>query len=217
MTGPPDVVLAWGSPDPIGLGGRLRESLGLISLPAGGGRFLAALRRGALVLRPAPGDERLSVVSWAAAGFQGVGMAGAASPSGPAPEAELVGVGWATVDLERAAGRFGRLRFGDPVADPSLGARAVVAAVAGGPALVLLEPSREGRLAATLARLGEGPCVLYVALDRRPSAAAPGRPVDGPFGPQVPFPSVRPWGPHLVGCGPASLVRPGPGGVPSDA
>lgn len=82
-----------------------------------------------------------------------------------------VALGWATVELERAvdeltdglgipAGRF------VPRADSEvLGARCLVAGAVlpGGAALVLLEPATEGRLAATLARVGEGPAAIWLA------------------------------------------------------
>ena len=85
----------------------------------------------------------------------------------------IVAVGWATVDLERAAAEF-ESRWPafapiDPV-PPSdlLGARArlgrvdAASADADRLALVLLEPSTEGRLAASLARHGEGPTAVWL-------------------------------------------------------
>lgn len=103
-------------------------------------------------------------------------------------------IGWATVDLERAAaslvpGPPASAPLGRPVRaestpgapdadlpDELLGAVARIVAgppggPSGGPSLVLLEPSREGRLAAVLARRGEGPAVLYLAAGRLPLAA----------------------------------------------
>ena len=91
---------------------------------------------------------------------------------GWAPGLALAGVGWATVDLDRADADLGQW-LGEPVAarrtaDPHLGAAARVRAGGGlpGERFVLLEPSTEGRVAASLARDGEGPCALYL----RPSA-----------------------------------------------
>ena len=61
-------------------------------------------------------------------------------------------------------------------------------------ALVLLEPKTEGRMAARLARHGEGPAVLYVAgtpgLDAtvaawRAAGIPAGSRASGPFGPSV--------------------------------
>jgi hypothetical protein len=75
-------------------------------------------------------------------------------------------------------------------------------------ALVLLEPSTEGRLAAALARHGEGPVALYAvvaprALDSlRALAVAAGvrlsQPAPGPFGHSVLVAGGQPWGPHLL-------------------
>lgn len=76
-------------------------------------------------------------------------------------EGDLVGVGWATVDLDRAAGEAPGVRFGDLGDEPALGGRALRARV-GSIDLVLLEPSTEGRLAGWLARNGEGVAALYV-------------------------------------------------------
>jgi hypothetical protein len=78
-------------------------------------------------------------------------------------DASLVAVGWATVDLERAAGDLPEVAFGEPCEEPALGARAVRSSLLGSIDLLLLEPSREGRLAGWLARNGEGVAVLYVA------------------------------------------------------
>lgn len=133
----------------------------------------------------------------------------------------LASVGWATVDLERAAAEFEArwpgLRFIAPVsADVVLGARARVAGTdvsANGPApiaLVLLEPSTEGRLAASLARFGEGPTAVWVTPDR-----AEGKPVeprtsarfDGPFGPERLVLGGPIAGPHvLLLDGPAGTI-----------
>jgi hypothetical protein len=84
-----------------------------------------------------------------------------------APAFRLVGVAWATVDLERAADDLsmwlGPVR-GVARRDPHLGARTAVHAAAGlpGDGIVLAEPDTEGRLAAVLARDGEGPAALYL-------------------------------------------------------
>ncbi|HEU4673712.1 MAG TPA: hypothetical protein VFS32_12515 [Candidatus Limnocylindrales bacterium] len=116
-------------------------------------------------------------------------------------------VGWATIDTERAAAGWpagGRL--GD---DGAVGARALRASTVDG--LVLLEPSTEGRLAASLARRGEGPAVVYVRTGRTAaglrraglvlSAIAP-----GPFGPQALVLGGSRFGPHVIAVfDPASL------------
>ncbi len=108
-------------------------------------------------------------------------------------------VGWATIDLERAAAAWPP---GDPLADdPALGARARRAAGVAG--LVLLEPASEGRLAAALARRGEGPAVIYVRTDRPPAAlravgALLSATVPGPFGPQALVLGGSRFGPSVV-------------------
>lgn len=91
-----------------------------------------------------------------------------------------IAVGWATVDLERAVVELGaalRLpseRFTAGAGTPTLGARCRVAAgvLEGGVSLALLEPSTEGRLAATLARHGEGPAAVWLRVDNLADAVA---------------------------------------------
>ena len=109
----------------------------------------------------------------------------------PTSDALLVALGWATVDLERALAALA-IALGVPndafVEAPesvALGARCLVAAAAlpGGEALAILEPSTEGRLATTLARLDEGPTIAwYAGLGEDPARAGPAR--TGPFGPE---------------------------------
>ena len=140
------------------------------------------------------------------------GTAGPASPGGACgPGAfRLAAVGWATVDLERAADELGPWlatepgtdpaatgsSVAGPARDPHIGARTTVQGSAGlpGDRIVLAEPDTEGRLASVLARDGEGPAVLYLApaagLERwRLDAVARGVSVstvqEGPLGPAV--------------------------------
>jgi GNAT superfamily N-acetyltransferase len=83
--------------------------------------------------------------------------------------------------------------------DAALGARAALLRAADPPDVVLLEPLREGRLAASLARFGEGPCAVYVALegaDRLSSALEPAS--DGPMGRERLLAGGPAWGPHVV-------------------
>ncbi len=76
----------------------------------------------------------------------------------------MIARGWATVELERAARELGdRLRPGAAFVEAAdselLAARCLVGELVDGPDgrwLVLLEPSTEGRISATLARHGEG-------------------------------------------------------------
>ena len=95
-------------------------------------------------------------------------------------------IGWATVELDRAASELARDlgvstdTFVDARDSLTLGARCRVAAdvLPGSLVLVLLEPSTEGRLAATLARFGEGPAVTWykaeAGIDVETSGARPG-------------------------------------------
>jgi len=145
-----------------------------------------------------------------------VEMAGISGPDGQpmlgGRALAVVAVGWATVELDRAEGEMALTGSAlDVEAHPDrpdelLGARArFLPAAPGGIPLVLLEPSNEGRLAAALARHGEGPTVLYLGpldpadgpdlLDRLaasgvrirtgasalgPAGLVVGRPLDGP-------------------------------------
>jgi hypothetical protein len=79
-------------------------------------------------------------------------------------EPRLLALGWATVDGARAAAEAPDLDFRPADPEPALGARAWLTR-AGPLDLVLLEPTTEGRLAAALARRGEGLTVVYVAVD----------------------------------------------------
>lgn len=105
-------------------------------------------------------------------------------------EAEgVVAVGWATVELDRAARELAHLlpdgaRFGTAAPSVILGARCRSArATEAGLWIALLEPETEGRLAGTLARSGEGWAATWMLAGLaatwggRASAARP-----GPFG-----------------------------------
>lgn len=116
----------------------------------------------------------------------------------------LVAIGIATVDTDRFAAEAGWSLSPMP-ADDILGAFA--SAVVGHP-FVLLEPSTEGRLAATLARLGEGPVSLYLRplgrtlIEVRAAVAAAGGGTTvvtrGPFGREWAFRGRSAFGPHLI-------------------
>jgi hypothetical protein len=120
---------------------------------------------------------------------------------------------WATVDLERALAqlRQGALGVSDPRAvleDPLLGARVLLLpSDPDGRRIALAEPSTEGRLAATLARHGEGRVGTYLAapldLDvvRARAAAASialSKPAIGPFGRSVLVLTGIVTGPHVI-------------------
>jgi hypothetical protein len=124
-------------------------------------------------------------------------------------------VGWGTVDLERAALGLGADRSTAPPPDEDLlGARCLSVRPTADVPIVLLEPNTEGRLAASLARHGEGPIALYLlvparTLDRfRVVAPASGvhlsRPASGPFGRAVLVLDAAAWGPHVIVAAPAA-------------
>jgi len=142
-------------------------------------------------------------------------LAAAADPSRvPAGAVAPHAVGWATVDMDRAlldlAGDLGIApeAFADGVACRALGARCRVVedSLPGGLSLAILEPATEGRLAATLARLGEGPAVVWYTTDEASDAGPiPWRP--GPFGLERHVPGDPVHGPHRL------LIRPGAGTI----
>lgn len=99
-----------------------------------------------------------------------------------------VAVGWATVELDRAARELAHLLvpgtdFSTAASSVILGARCRSGPAAAVPGLwiALLEPETEGPLAGTLARFGEGWTATWVvagaSTPRSPSTARP-----GPFG-----------------------------------
>ena len=125
---------------------------------------------------------------------------------GLVPLAEIL----ATVDLERSLTDRGQ--HADPRAaanDPLLGARVAVVRDPDGATIAVAEPTTEGRLAASLARHGEGPAGRYVgvpdedgleAFRRRAAAAGVGISgvAIGPFGPSVLVLDGPVSGPHLI-------------------
>jgi hypothetical protein len=110
--------------------------------------------------------------------------------NGPPP---LLAIGWGTVDRERSAAEAAGLSFEPAPDEAALGARALIARP-GSVDLVLLEPSTEGKLAAALARRGEGITAIYVGVRRVGGITSPtalGRP--GRL-----LPHGRPWGPFVI-------------------
>lgn len=125
-------------------------------------------------------------------------------PGGAEPQ--VLAVIWATVDVERLLAGIGLPSVELPD-DPLLGALVRLVRPPGDEPIALLEPRTEGRLAATLARFGEGPAGHYVVAPEGLAAAiaraaAAGivltRPEEGPFGPSVLVLHGDPVGPHLV-------------------
>lgn len=105
--------------------------------------------------------------------------------------------GYATVELDRAERELaealrssGDHASADLPGDAAVGARCRLLTFADGSEVVLLEPATEGRLAAALARLGEGVTVLYLIADRAAmmrlgeAGIVLGTELVGPFGPQ---------------------------------
>ena len=123
--------------------------------------------------------------------------------------------GWATVELERAAAELGGALpagTGFEPADPStaLGARCLLGAAADGSGrIVLLEPDREGPIAAFLARHGEGWAATWLdaadADDRGLLVATDGA-TPGPLGPERLEPG-SPRGPFRLQVAPATIER----------
>jgi hypothetical protein len=108
----------------------------------------------------------------------------------PAEADGALAVGWATVELERAAEELADLlvpgaTFVEAPSSEILGARCRIGAAAqpAGLRIILLEPEMEGRVAAALARAGEGWRATWVVdpgVDLRPRQVSGARP--GPLG-----------------------------------
>jgi hypothetical protein len=136
-------------------------------------------------------------------------------------EPRIVGRGWATVELDRAAAeRRGDLAPGaafEP-ADRSaaLGATCLRGRVAGGDGwIVLLEPDTEGPISGFLARHGEGWAATWVAADPtadqttdRPTHQPTDQPPDlgpGPIGPETLEPGTPRFGPFRLRADAATI------------
>jgi hypothetical protein len=126
-----------------------------------------------------------------------------------------VAVGWATVELDRAAAELaGSLGLTPDAFVPEhdsvvLGARCRVApgVLPDGLSLAILEPIAEGRLAGRLARLGEGPAAVWAPPEPGVTAdGSGGRP--GPFGPERLAPGGPVQGPYRL------LIVDAPGTIP---
>ncbi len=123
----------------------------------------------------------------------------------PDVASRVMAIGWATVELDRAAEQLAHLlapgaAFGAAPASVLLGARCRSARAADtGLWIALLEPDTEGRLAASLARSGEGWAATWVLA--APSSMGSGalsaaRP--GPFGSERLRLGGGPAGPHRL-------------------
>jgi hypothetical protein len=118
----------------------------------------------------------------------------------------VLAVIWATVDRDRLVAdmKVPVERLAD---DPLLGASVGLVRPAEAAPIAVLEPITEGRLAATLARHGEGPAGEYVEAPvgrdgvkaaARAAGLDLGGPADGPFGRSVLVIAGPVDGPHLV-------------------
>jgi len=126
----------------------------------------------------------------------------------PVPGAAPIAFGWATVDLDRLQASMETTWPGSVASTADLGHDVLLGArcrhlrpgIEGLPALVLIEPSTEGRLAATLARHGEGPAAIWVTLPSSGPPEGAGRSVaaPGPFGSEVLLLDGPVHGPHRL-------------------
>jgi hypothetical protein len=190
-----DLVVDWESPDPSAVGARLAARLRLPRPDPDVETFALTLAGGALRIARTESDRRERLVAVSAIEQVPVASADRGGSHGVA----LLGVGFATVEMERGARELAD-RFGlDPgdfglAADEAwLGAEARVASL-GRARLVVLGPTTEGRVAAALARFGEGPVVVYLGLPGPASGSV--RP--GPLGAGSLVPGSPTWGPFTI-------------------
>jgi hypothetical protein len=124
----------------------------------------------------------------------------------PGSQAAVLAVAWATVDLDRAVAAMGLPAEALPD-DELLGASVRLVRPPGEDPIALLEPTTEGRLAATLAKSGEGPAGHYIratdglsSVIARATASGIGmkRANEGPFGPSALVLGGSATGPHLI-------------------
>ena len=152
------------------------------------------------------------------------GFLDAAQSFEPVLDGVAVAVGWATVELDRAVAELAAAtgapadRFAAADDDQLLGARCLVArgVLADGRSLIVLEPATEGRLAATLARHGEGPAAVWHAAagSSDVSGEAGGGNLtwssirSGPLGQERLLRGGPVFGPHRLLLGPPGTIRP---------
>jgi hypothetical protein len=188
------LAVAWHARDPD----RLRDQLVAAGFALGSAGRLAIAGLD-VVIRSSGGPDRLELLE---------PMPPNAGRDISAGDARLLALGLAVVDLARVAPLAvvapGALAARQPILDDLLGALATPTADA---RLLALEPVSEGRLAASLVRLGEGPAAIYLGCARPAfelavaSLAArgvAGRAGSGPFGAQHLAWTRPPWGPHLL-------------------
>lgn len=210
--------LTWQAGDPAAWAATLVKRLGIEAIALEGDVWRLDL-----------GGEAVDIVPWQREGpkdeptQEGRLVLEPISGGGPAPMRRadaplaLVAVAWSTVELDRAetdldpwlAPAEAEHGDGDALADPHLGAhtrRRRTGALPGG-TIVFAEPNTEGRLAASLARDGEGPAALFLAPSAGLDAFVAGararhvqvsarRP--GPLGPAVLVAGRVVAGPHIL-------------------
>jgi hypothetical protein len=196
------LIVAWATTEP----GRLADRLITLGFALSGRDRLVFPAAEIRLIQAEPNHEpdRLLDPRWEPAAPER-----ASYPTHPNAVSDVAALGWATVDADRTSAAA----LVDPGSsfmampdDLQLGAR-VRGSLTRRPATLLLEPATEGRLAAALARAGEGPAALYLVAGEgglaRLAAAAQAvgggsavRP--GPLGPALLLPGGPAWGPHLV-------------------
>jgi len=141
--------------------------------------------------------------------------------------ARPLAIGWATVELDRAVSeladglalRGGGEAFRAAPRSVALGCACRIApcVLPDGGSLVVLEPDIEGRLAGSLARLGEGPVVAWLATEEpatvlealRAAGLTASTERDGPLGPEWLIVGRHADGRHLLLVDPATgTIRP---------
>jgi len=119
-------------------------------------------------------------------------------------ELPVAGIGWATVELDRAErelASLGAFEAAPRDTNVAAAARRLRRGDRAQPALMLIEPDTEGPLAAALARFGEGVVAVYLGpLDRGDVDDTPrlGPPRSGPLGPARLVIGRPAWGPHVL-------------------
>ncbi|HEV8696430.1 MAG TPA: hypothetical protein VGQ89_01960 [Candidatus Limnocylindrales bacterium] len=121
-----------------------------------------------------------------------------------------IGRGWATVELERAAGELADLLRRGAAFEPA--ARSVVLGAQcrrgipadGSHSILILEPDTEGRLALFLARHGEGWAATWLGEDGAAPQVGAAR-GSGPLGPESLEPGGPPAGPFRLRVSPATI------------
>lgn len=116
-------------------------------------------------------------------------------PGLPVPAARLLALGVATVDAERWAAQATGLEPHRKATDARLGGRGFVIGTQP-PRLLVLEPAREGPLAAALSRFGEGPTAIYIS--PRPASVPTDRSGERGWANSHLLRPERRWGPFVL-------------------